>query len=235
VTVPYLNEPANYGRFRVWFLYLGGSYPSVYTVCRMLAHFLCFSFNPTSRHQYNARIVLLETRAFQQYPICHGLIGKSGMCSGMLQNTHNHHHNYGQRQRKWPPNAPNEASSPATTRCMDGRQPPKQAVIIFGGVRGVWPSIKVLLCSGNDALLQHWSVLRAMHPLNLRKIITACLGGLPPSRDDDGAGHTALCGVQGGHFRRRRPWLVMVEMVIVGRWRLVMSYFFNSHVDSIQS
>ena len=34
------------------------------------------------------------------------------------------------------PNAPNEASSPAMVQCTDGGQPPKQAVIIWGGVRG---------------------------------------------------------------------------------------------------
>jgi hypothetical protein len=149
---------------------------------------------------------------------------KSGLCSGRLQNTHNQHHNHGQCRRKWPPNTPNEASSPAMTHCTDGRQPPKQAVIILGGVRGCM-AIKVLPCSGNDASPQHRSVLRAIHPLTPPKIITACSGDLPPSSDDDGAGRKASCGVQGGHFCRRWPWSVVVEMVVVGRWRLVTSYF----------
>jgi hypothetical protein len=141
----------------------------------------------------------------------------------MLQHTHNHHHNHGQCRQKWPPNAPNEASSsPARMPCMDGRQPPKQAVIILGGVRGCM-AIKALLFSGNDQSPQHRSVLRAIHPLTPPKIITTCLMGLPPSSNDDSMGRKASCGAQGGHFRWRWPWLVVVEMVIVGHWRLVTS------------
>ena len=96
-------------------------------------------------------------------------------------------------------------------------------------------AIKALICSGNDASPQHLSVLRAIHPLTPPKVITTCLEGLPPSSDDDSAGLNASCGAQGGHFHRRRPWLVVVEMVVVGRWRLVRSYFCNSYADSIQS
>ncbi len=129
-------------------------------------------------------------------------------------------------RRKWLPNAPNEASIPATTCCTDGKQPPEQVVIIWGGVRGCMV-IKVLLCSGNDASPQHWSVLRAIYSLTPPKIITACSGGLPlSSEDDDGAGRKNSCGAQGGHFHRRWPWSVVVEMVVVGRWRLVTSYVF---------
>ena len=144
--------------------------------------------------------------------------------SGTLQNTHNQRHNHGQRQWKWPPNTPNETSSPAMTHCTDRRQPPEQAVIILGGVRG-YMAIKALHCSSNDASPHHRSVLRAIHPLTPPEIITACLGGLSPSSDDKGAGCKASCGAQEVHFRRRWPWLVVVEMVVVGRWRLVTSYF----------
>ena len=84
-------------------------------------------------------------------------------------------------------------------------------------------AIKVLHCSGDDASPQHRSVLRAIHPLTPPKIITACSGGLPPLSNDDGTGRKASCGAQGGHFCR--PWSVVVEMVVVGRWRLVTSYF----------
>ncbi len=150
----------------------------------------------------------------------------------MLQNTHNHGHNHGQCQQKWPPNAPNEASSPATMCHTNGRQPPEQACIFFGGVRGCM-ALKSLLCSGDDASPQHQSVLKAIHPLNLQKIICTCLEGLPPSSNDSSMGRKASCGAQGGHFRRRQPWSVVVEMVVVGRWRLVTSYFCNSYVDSI--
>jgi hypothetical protein len=118
---------------------------------------------------------------------------------------------------------------------MDDNPPSKR--YNFGGrVRGCM-AIKVLLCSGNDALPQHQSVLRAIHPLTPPKIITACLGDLRPSSDDDGAERKASCGAQRGwgHFRRCRPWLVLVEMVVIGRWRLVASFFVYSYVDSIQS
>ena len=150
------------------------------------------------------------------------------MYYGTLQNTHSHPHNHhGQHQQKWPPYAPNEASSPATTRCMDGQQPTKRAVIILGRVRGCM-AIKVLLCSGDDASPQHWSVLRAIHPLNLRKNIFTCSGGLPPSNDDNDTGCKTSCGAQGCHFRQRRPWMVVIEIVVVGRLRLVTSYFLIS-------
>ncbi len=41
-------------------------------------------------------------------------------------------------QWKWPPSAPHEALRSAPTRCMDRRQPPKQADVIFGAVKGVY-------------------------------------------------------------------------------------------------
>ena len=139
-------------------------------------------------------------------------------------NTHNHYHNHGQHRQELPPNAPNEASIPATTCCTDGQQLPKQAGIMLGGVRGCM-AFKVLLCFGDDALPQHGSVLRAIHLLNLHKITCTCLGVLPPLSNDDGVGRKASCGVKGGHFCCCWPWSVVVEMVIVGRWRLVTSYF----------
>ncbi len=121
------------------------------------------------------------------------------------QNTHNRHHNHGRCRQKWPPNAPNEASSPTMTRHTDGRQPPKQVVIILGGVWGCM-ALKALLCSGDDVSPQHQSVLRAIHPFNLQKIICTCSGGLPPSSDDEGVERNASCGSQGGNFHRRWPW-----------------------------
>lgn len=49
--------------------------------------------NNVRNKQYNVRIVLLETRAFQRYPICPGSTEKSGSCSGKLENTHTDHLN----------------------------------------------------------------------------------------------------------------------------------------------
>jgi hypothetical protein len=124
----------------------------------------------------------------------------------------------GQRRWKWPPNAPNEASSPAKMHHMDERQPLEQAVIILGGVRGCM-AIRALHV---PAMMhrQHRSVLRAIHPLTPPKIITTCSGGLPPSSNDDEAGRKASCGAQGGHFCQRWPgWLwLRWSLLAVGGW-----------------
>ncbi len=61
---------------------------------------------------------------------------------------------------------------------MDGRQPSKHVDVFFrGGVR-VCMALKALLCSGNDALPQYWSVLRAIHTLNSPKNYICLLRGL---------------------------------------------------------
>jgi hypothetical protein len=41
-------------------------------------------------------------------------------------------------------------------------------------------ALEILLCSGNDALPQHWSILIAMHTLNTPQNYTCLLGGLSP-------------------------------------------------------
>ncbi len=53
----------------------------------LFPNYLLFSFFSTSLPQYNARIILLKTRAFWRYPLCHSSTGKRGLCSGRLQNT----------------------------------------------------------------------------------------------------------------------------------------------------
>jgi hypothetical protein len=40
--------------------------------------------------------------------------------------------------------------------------------------------VEVLICSGNDGLPQHWSVLRAIHTLNSLKNCIRLLKGLLP-------------------------------------------------------
>ena len=59
--------------------------------------------------------------------------------------------------------------------------------------------------------------MRAIHPLNPVKIVSACSGGHRSLSKDDGAGRNASCGALGGRFRRRRLWLAMVVIVVVGR------------------
>ncbi len=45
---------------------------------------------------------------------------------------------HGHRRWKLPPSASHEALRPTLMHQMDGRQPPEQAGIIFGGVDGVY-------------------------------------------------------------------------------------------------
>jgi hypothetical protein len=51
----------------------------------------------------------------------------------------------------------------------------------FGGGLRVFLALKALLCSGDDALLQNRSVLRAMHTPTASKVTFACSGGYRPS------------------------------------------------------
>jgi hypothetical protein len=76
-------------------------------------------------------------------------------------------------------------------------------------------ALKVLLCSGDDALPQNRSDLRAMHTPTAPKVISACSGGYPPSIRHAGAERKVSCGALGGHFRQRRLWLAMVVMVML--------------------
>jgi hypothetical protein len=62
---------------------------------------------------------------------------------------------------------------------MDGRQPHEIADVFFGGVEGVYGP-QSALCSGNDELPQHRSVLRAINTLNSPKKYIPLLGGLSP-------------------------------------------------------
>jgi hypothetical protein len=77
-------------------------------------------------------------------------------------------------------------------------------------------ALKALLCSGNDELPQHWSVLGAITPSTALKIISACLGDCCPSFQHVGAERKASCRALGGPA----AWLAMVVLVNVGRWRL---------------
>jgi len=56
--------------------------------------------------------------------------------------------------------------------------------------------------------------MRAIHPLNPLKIVSACSGVRRPSSEDDGAGRNSLCGALGGHFHRRRLWSAMVVVIV---------------------
>jgi hypothetical protein len=45
---------------------------------------------------------------------------------------------HGRCRKKWPPSATHEALRPTLMHQMDGKQPPEQADITFGGVEGVY-------------------------------------------------------------------------------------------------
>jgi hypothetical protein len=109
-------------------------------------------------------------------------------------------------------------------------------------------ALKVLLCSGDDALPQHRSFLRAMCTLSSPKVLSACLGGCRPSIQRVGVEHKVSRGALESHFHQRQPWLAMIVLVDVGCWRLTSdqptvgivkivygSNFFNSYVDPIHS
>ncbi len=81
--------------------------------------------------------------------------------------------------------------------------------VFFGGVEGVYGPQSA---SGDDALPQNRSVLRAMHTPTAPKSISACSGCAS-------AEQKVLYGVLGGHFRWQRLWSAMVVMVDVGHWR----------------
>jgi hypothetical protein len=97
--------------------------------------------------------------------------------------------------------------------------PPSLRMYFGGGLR-VCMALKVLLCSSDDALPQHWSVLRAIHTFNSPKNYIRLLGGCQPFFQRFGTERKASCEALGGYFCRQRPWSALVVLVDVGHWRL---------------
>ena len=103
----------------------------------MFPIYLLFSFISKSRSQYNARIVLLETRAFWRCPVWCGSTGKKWfVLRHATKHTQRPSHN-DRRRRKWPHNAPHEALRLVPMHQIDGRQPPEQGNKIWGRVEMV--------------------------------------------------------------------------------------------------
>jgi hypothetical protein len=84
--------------------------------------------------------------------------------------------------------------------------PPSLRRYFWGGLR-VFMALKVLLCSGDDELPQHWSVLRAINTLNSPKNYIHLLGGLSPIHS------THQHGAQGLMLSTRGPFLPAAAMV----------------------
>ncbi len=118
----------------------------------------------------------------------------------------------------WPPVAKmgNGSLAPHMRPCAPRRcikwmdnNPPSKGMYFLGGLR-VCMALKVLLCSGNDELPQHWSVLGAIHTLNSPKNYTRLLGGLSPIH------LTRQCGAQGLMWNTRGPFPPAATMVGYG-------------------
>jgi hypothetical protein len=146
------------------------------------------------------------------------------------------------------PLAPHMTPS-APRRCHEwmGDNPPSKRVYFLGGLR-VYMALKALLCSGDDELPQHWSVLRAIHTHNSPQNYTRLLGGLLPIH------LTHWRGAQGFMWGTRGPFLPAAAMVGYGCvgpcWPLeayvrstycrnskncLRKYFFYSYADPIHS
>ncbi len=99
----------------------------------------------------------------------------------------------------------------APRRCHEwmGNNPPSKRMYFGGGLR-VCMALKALLCSGNDELPQHRSVLRAIHTLNSLKSYTRLLGGLSPIHS------TRRHGAQGLMWGTRGPFPPAAAMVGYG-------------------
>jgi hypothetical protein len=78
-----------------------------------------------------------------------------------------------------------------------------------GGMR-VFMDFKVLLCSGDDELPQHWSVLGTINPLNSPKSHIRLLGRLSPIH------LMRRCGAKGVVWGARGPFAPAAAMVGYG-------------------
>jgi hypothetical protein len=99
----------------------------------------------------------------------------------------------------------------APLQCVEwiGYNPPSYRMYFLLGLR-VCMALKALLCSGNDALPRHWSVLRAIHTLNSPQNYICLLGGLLPIHT------TCRCGAQGLMWGTRGKFLPAAAMVGYG-------------------
>jgi hypothetical protein len=96
----------------------------------------------------------------------------------------------------------------APTDALNGWETtPRDSGCSFGRGMRVCMPLKALLCSGNDALPQHWSFLRAIHTLNSLKNYTRLLGGLSPIHS------THWCGAKGLMRGTRGPYPLAAAMV----------------------
>ncbi len=113
----------------------------------------------------------------------------------------------------------------APRRCLEwmGDNPQACGCILWGGWGCLWPS----KCSFVLAMMHRHNIgvlWGPYTPSTAAKITSACLGGCRPSIRRGCMECKASCGALGGHFRQRWPWLAMVVLVNVGRWRLTSDW-----------
>ncbi len=113
---------------------------------------------------------------------------------------------HSRRRQKLPPSAAHNALRPTLSSSLYGWWPPEQVDIIFKGLRGC-EALKILRCYSDASSPEQMSTSRAIHPLNTPTIISACSGGRHPSNWHISTRRNTLCGVLGGYFCHRRPWL----------------------------
>ncbi len=101
------------------------------------------------------------------------------------------------------------ASYVSRHKAMAYDNPPSLRMYFLGGLR-VFMALKALLCSGDDKLPQHWSVLRAINTLNSPKNYIRLLGGLLPIHS------TRRRGAQGLMWGTRGPFPPATAMVGYG-------------------
>ncbi len=82
-------------------------------------------------------------------------------------------------------------------------------------------ALEALTCSGNDALPQHWSVLRAIHTLTTPKKYIRLLGGLSSIYSMRRCGLLSLMWVARVAFPPAAAMVGCVVFVDVGHWRLM--------------
>ncbi len=129
---------------------------------------ICFTIH-SYRNNYTVKTTNISVFCIFQY--FSSLSTKHNGC-------HNRH-SHGRCRQKWPHIPPHEALRSAPMHQMNGQQPSKLADY-FGGELRVCMALKALLCSGDDALPQHWSVSRAIHTLISPQNYIRLLGRLSP-------------------------------------------------------
>jgi hypothetical protein len=184
-----------------------------------------FSTIPTLVNDVKKIFVFLFTTQFKQYAICQG----SGQhrSAGATTNTKTTltmivTGEYGALEAHARPNLMHRQVR------LIGDNSPSKLIYSWGGLIGPM-AFKVLLYSGNDVSPQHWSILRAIHPLNPYKKLIRLLVGLFPNDQ------TCWHRLKGLQWDARGPFplaAVMVVMVVLPLG-LTLSHCFYSYIYGV--